>query len=53
MLGLALARRVHGHDRLTHVIGSFDKLLIVESTVKNTALQGKTLRESRLRETYG
>lgn len=53
MLGLALARRVLGHDRLTHAIGSFDKLLIVESTVKNTALQGKTLRESRLRETYG
>jgi len=53
MLGLALARRVHGHDRLTHVIGNFDKLLIVESTVKNTVLQGKTLRESRLRETYG
>jgi voltage-gated potassium channel len=53
MLGLALARRVHGHDRLTHVIGNFDKLLIVESTVKNTVLQGKTLRDSRLRETYG
>lgn len=53
MLGSALARRVHGHDRLTHVIGNFDKLLIVESTVKNTVLQGRTLRESRLRETFG
>lgn len=53
MLGLALARRVHGHDRLTHVIGNFDKLLIIESTVKNTAIEGKFLRDSRLRETYG
>jgi voltage-gated potassium channel len=53
MLGLALARRVHGHDRLTHVVGSFDKLLIIESTVKNTDLEGRFLHESRLRETYG
>lgn len=53
MLGMALARRVHGHDRLTHVVGNFDKLLIIESTVKNTAIEGKTLRESRLRETFG
>ncbi len=53
MLGSALARRVHGHDRLTHVVGNFDKMLIVESTVKHTGLEGKTLRESRLRETFG
>ncbi|WKZ35396.1 MAG: NAD-binding protein [Anaerolineales bacterium] len=53
MLGLALARRVHGHDRLTHVIGNFDRLFIVESTVKNTGIDGKTLRENRLRENLG
>ena len=51
MLGQALARRVHSPDRLAHVTASFDQLLIVESTVKNTPLVGKTLRESRLRET--
>ena len=51
MLGQALARRVHSPDRLAHVTASFDKLLIVESTVKNTPLVGKTLRENRLRET--
>jgi Trk K+ transport system NAD-binding subunit len=53
MLGQALARRVHGHDRLTHVIGNFDKLFIFESTVKNTELVGKTLHQSRLREHLG
>ena len=30
MMGQALARRVHGADRLAHVIGSFEKLQIVE-----------------------
>ncbi len=51
MLGQALARRAYSPDRLAHVTASFDKLLIAESTVKNTTLVGKTLRESRLRET--
>jgi Trk K+ transport system NAD-binding subunit len=50
MMGRALARRVYGADRLAHVIGGFEQLLIAESTVRNTSLQGKTLRQSRLRE---
>ena len=53
MMGQAMARRVHGSDRLAHVIGNYGELQIVESTVKNTQLVGKTLRESRLRETMG
>jgi voltage-gated potassium channel len=53
MLGMALARRVHGHDRLTHIIGNFDKLFIFESIVKNTELAGKNLQDTRLREYLG
>lgn len=53
ILGQALARRVHGHDRLTHIIGNFDKLFLFESTVKNTDLVGRTMQETRLREHLG
>lgn len=53
MLGQACARRVDGPDRLAHVIGRFEELVIAESTVRNTELAGKTLRESRLREKFG
>ena len=53
MLGTASARRVDGPDRLAHIIGRFDELVIAESTVKNTSMVGKTLREIRLREQFG
>ena len=53
MLGLASARRVEGPDRLAHTIGRFDELVIAESTVRNTSMVGKTLREIRLREQFG
>lgn len=53
MLGMACARRVEGPDRLAHIIGRFEELVIAESTVRNTELSGRTLRESRLREKFG
>lgn len=53
MLGHAAARRVEGSDRLAHIVGHFEELVIAESTVRNTELAGKTLRESRLREKFG
>ena len=53
MLGMASARRVDGPDRLAHIIGRFYELVIAESTVKNTGMVGKTLREIRLREQFG
>jgi voltage-gated potassium channel len=53
MMGQALARRVSDGVRLAHIIGQFGDLLIAEATVRNTALVGKTLRDSRLRELTG
>lgn len=53
MMGQAQARRVHGSDRLAHVIGNYEQLVIVESTVKNTQLVEKTLSTSQLHEKLG
>ncbi len=53
MLGRSLARRVHGGDAMTHVMGRFDQLLIAEATAAHTPLVGKTLLQSRLRERAG
>lgn len=53
MMGQALARRVADGERLAHPIGHFDELIIAEALVRHTPLVGKTLRESRLRETTG
>ncbi|RIK38275.1 MAG: potassium transporter TrkA [Chloroflexi bacterium] len=53
MMGEMLARRVMGGGTLAHVIGEFGDLRIAEATANNTALLGKTLRESRLRERVG
>lgn len=52
-MGQTLARRVVDGDALAHVIGQFDKLLIAEAMVRGTALVGKTLRHSGLRERTG
>lgn len=53
MMGQALARRVSDGERLAHPIGRFDELVIAEAMVRDTSLVGKTLRDSRLRETTG
>lgn len=53
MMGHALARRISGGSSLVHVIGRFGGLLIAETTAKHTALAGRTLRESQLRERTG
>jgi len=53
MMGRALSRRVTGRDRLAHIIGEYGELRIAESTARRTPLQGKTLRESSLREEMG
>ncbi len=53
MMGQSFARRKVGGDAMSHVIGQFDDLLIAEATAHRTPLVGKTLAESRLRETVG
>jgi Trk K+ transport system NAD-binding subunit len=53
MLGQSLARRVLGTATGANVIGSFESLLIAEAPAMRTPLVGKTLIESRLRETIG
>lgn len=53
MLGESLARRTIGSNMASNVIGRFDGLLIAEAPAMRTPLEGKTLVESRLRETAG
>ena len=53
MMGQALARRVLFGETRAHPIGQFDELIIAEAIVTDTALVGKTLRESCLRERVG
>jgi len=53
MMGQTLARRLSSGNATAHIIGRFGELLIAESTVRNTPLVGKTLRESTLREQVG
>lgn len=53
VLGRSLARRTLGGNARVHVIGHIDKLVIGEATVQGTPLVGKTIRESKLRETVG
>lgn len=53
MLGRGLARRVLGPGMRANVIGQFDQLLIAEAAVMRTPLEGRSLAESRLRETAG
>jgi Trk K+ transport system NAD-binding subunit len=52
-MGQSLARRTNGGDNIAHVVGRFDDLLIAEATAAGTPLVGKTLRETKLRETVG
>jgi Trk K+ transport system NAD-binding subunit len=53
ILGRALARRTLGGDARVHVIGHIDRLVIGESTVQQTPLVGKKIKDSRIREKIG
>lgn len=53
ILGRSLARRTLGGNARVHVIGHIDELVIGEATAQETPLIGKTLKESKLRETTG
>lgn len=53
LLGQALARRLIGSSIRANVIGRMNGLLIAEAPAMRTPLQGKLLRDSRLRETTG
>jgi Trk K+ transport system NAD-binding subunit len=53
MLGNALARRSLGSNLKANVIGRFGELLIAEAPAMRTVLEGRTLRETRLREKTG
>lgn len=53
MMGQSLARRTIGGDAMTHIMGEFGSLLVAEANVAGTPLIGKTLKESRLRESTG
>jgi voltage-gated potassium channel len=52
-LGEQLAIRVNAGHAQTHVIGSYQSLLIAEFPAHRTPLAGKTVRETRLRESIG
>ena len=53
MLGQSLARRVIGTTTKANVIGNIESLLIAEAPAMRTPLVGKTLLQSKLRETIG
>jgi voltage-gated potassium channel len=53
MLGESLARRTIGGDARANIVGQFDQLLIAEAPAAGTPLVGKTIKESRLRESCG
>ncbi|HIJ35922.1 MAG TPA: potassium channel protein [Deltaproteobacteria bacterium] len=53
LLGQSLARRVLRTSAQANVIGSIDSLLLAEAPAMRTTLVGKTLQQSRLRETTG
>ena len=52
-LGEHLASRVTVGARQAHRIGSFEDLVIAEFPINGTAMPGKTVRETRLRELTG
>ncbi|CAN5782203.1 potassium channel protein [soil metagenome] len=53
MMGQALARRITGVDARAHIVGQLEEILIAEATAAGTPLVGKTLAESKLRQTAG
>lgn len=52
-LGEYLANRISVGDERAHVVGSFGVWTVVEFTVHNTALEGKKIRETGIREATG
>ncbi len=52
-LGERLANRINTGHAQAHVIGSFRGLQVAEFPVHNTPLAGRTIRETRLRESIG
>ncbi|MGD9330590.1 MAG: NAD-binding protein [Desulfobacterales bacterium] len=53
MLGQSLARRVLGTTTRANVIGKIESLLVAEAPAMRTPLVGKTIQQSKLRETIG
>jgi len=53
MLGESLARKVLGMTARTNVIGKIESLQIAEAPAMRTPLVGKTLLQTKLRETIG
>ena len=53
MLGQWLSRKANAGDKITHVIGEYDDLLIAEATATGTPLVGKRIRDCKLREIVG
>ncbi len=53
MIGRSFAVRTLGGDSMSHVIGTFDELVIAEASANGTPLVGKTLLQSKLREQAG
>ncbi|MBW2709604.1 MAG: NAD-binding protein [Deltaproteobacteria bacterium] len=53
LLGQSLSRRVLRASARGNIIGSIDSLLIAEAPAMRTPLAGRTLQQSRLRETTG
>ena len=52
-MGQFLSRRICCTDNSTHLIGSFDEVLIAEATIHGTPLVGQYLKDAMLRENYG
>jgi voltage-gated potassium channel len=52
-LGESLANRISVGEKRANVIGSFDDWDVVEFTVQHTALEGKKIRETGIREQTG
>ncbi len=53
IMGQALARRITGVDARAHIIGEVRGILLAEATAAGTPLVGKTLAESKLRQSAG
>ncbi len=53
ILGRSISRRTLGQDARIHPVGRFGELVIAEAITFNTPLVGKTIRESKIRETVG
>ena len=53
LLGQSLARRVLGTTTRANIVGRMESLLVAEAPAMRTPLVGKTLKQSKLRETIG